>query len=61
MKTIIATDFDGTLTTADTLLRFIRFACGNVRFVLVFTLYLPLIVLMKMRVCPNWKLKQKVF
>ncbi len=61
MKTIIATDFDGTLTSADTLLRFIRFACGDVRFLCGFTLYLPMIVLMKLRVCPNWKLKQKVF
>ncbi len=61
MKTIIATDFDGTLTKADTLLRFIRFACGDVHFLCGFTLYLPMIVLMKLRVCPNWKLKQKVF
>lgn len=61
MKTIIATDFDGTLTSADTLLRFIRFACGDARFLCGFTLYLPMIVLMKLRVCPNWKLKQKVF
>ncbi len=61
MKTIITTDFDGTLTKADTLLRFIRFACGDVRFLCGFTLYLPMIVLMKLRVCPNWKLKQKVF
>ena len=29
MKKIYAFDFDGTLTTRDTLVEFIRYACGN--------------------------------
>lgn len=32
MKRLYAFDFDGTLTTADTLLVFIRYACGTWRF-----------------------------
>ena len=31
MKRLYAFDFDGTLTTADTLLVFIRYACGTWR------------------------------
>ena len=61
MKKIIAFDFDGTLTTRDTLLSFIRFACGTWAFLLGFLRYLPLLVLMKLRLYPNWKAKQKVF
>lgn len=54
-------DFDGTLTTKDTLLEFIKFAKGKNRFLLGFLLYSPLLVLMKLHLYPNWKAKQKVF
>ena len=46
---VYAFDFDGTLTTRDTLLEFIRFACGTLRFLLGFLLHAPLLVLMKLR------------
>ena len=58
---LFAFDFDGTLTTRDTLLEFIRFACGTMRFLLGFLLYSPLLVLMKLRLYSNGKAKQKVF
>ena len=58
---VYAFDFDGTLTTRDTLLEFIRFACGTTRFLLGFLLYSPLLVLMKLRLYSNGKAKQKVF
>ena len=58
---LFAFDFDGTLTTRDTLLEFIRFACGTPRFLLGFLLYSPLLVLMKLRLYSNGKAKQKVF
>ena len=54
-KRIYAFDFDGTLTTRDTLIAFIR------AFVLGFLLHAHLLVLMKLKLYPNWKAKQKVF
>lgn len=54
-------DFDGTLTTRDTLLLFIRFVCGQWGFIAVFLRYAPLLVLMKLKLYPNWRVKQKVF
>lgn len=61
MKRVFAFDFDGTLTTRDTLLSFIRYACGVPRFLLGFLLYSPLLVLMKLRLYPNGEAKQRVF
>ena len=61
MKKIVAFDFDGTLTTKDTLLVFIRYACGFRAFVVGFLRYSPLLVLMKLGLYPNYKVKQKVF
>lgn len=61
MKKLYAFDFDGTLTTRDTLLEFIRFACGTRRFLLGFLLFAPLLVLMKLGLYHNGKAKQKVF
>lgn len=61
MKKIYAFDFDGTLTTKDSLLAFIRFVKGDVSFMLGFLRYSPLLVLMKLRLYPNYKVKQKVF
>ena len=54
-------DFDGTLTTRDTLLAFIRYARGTKAFVFGFVRYSPLLVLMKLHLYPNYKAKQKVF
>ena len=58
---IYACDFDGTLTTRDTLIEFIRFACGTPRFLLGFLLHVPLLVLMKLGFYDNGKTKQRVF
>ena len=60
-KRIYAFDFDGTLTTRDTLIAFIRYAKGTRAFVLGFLLHAHLLVLMKLKLYPNWKAKQKVF
>lgn len=54
-------DFDGTLTTKDTLLEFIKFAKGKCSFLLGFLLYSPILVLMKFHLFPNWKAKQLIF
>lgn len=53
-------DFDGTLTSRDTLLLFIRFACGWRAFMWGMLLYAPLLVLMKLRLYHNGKTKEKV-
>jgi HAD superfamily hydrolase (TIGR01490 family) len=58
---IAAFDFDGTITTKDTLLEFIRFAKGNFFFFCGFALYFPLLIAYKLRLYPNWKVKQKMF
>ncbi len=61
MMKLYAFDFDGTLTTKDTLLEFIRYAKGNVSFFIGFVIYAPILILMKIRLYPNWKAKQKIF
>lgn len=59
-KRIVLFDFDGTITTKDTLLEFIRFYHGSAKFVTGFLLNSPWLVLMKLKVIPNWKAKEKV-
>lgn len=59
--TIYAFDFDGTLTTRDTLIEFIRYAKGDARTFLGFALHAPILVLMKLHLYPNWKAKQRIF
>ncbi len=61
MRKVAVFDFDGTLTRKDTLLEFIKFACGNRRFYTGLLLYSPILVLMKLKFYPNWKAKQKFF
>ena len=61
MREICAFDFDGTLTTRDTLLAFIRYAKGTHAFLWGFLRHAHLLVLMKLGLYPNWKAKQRVF
>ena len=61
MKQVVAFDFDGTLTTRDTLLAFIRYAKGTRAFLWGFLRHAHLLVLMKLGFYPNWKAKQRVF
>ena len=58
---VYAFDFDGTLTTRDTFLAFIRHAKGNLSFVWRMMLHSPWLVMMKLGLYPNWKAKQRVF
>ncbi|MGN0068571.1 MAG: HAD family hydrolase [Prevotella sp.] len=58
---IYAFDFDGTLTTHDTLIAFIRYAKGSAACFGGFLLHAPWLLLMKLRIYPNWKAKQRVF
>ena len=61
MKKIYACDFDGTLTTKDTLIEFIRFTKGSRQMFLGFLLFSPILILMKTHLYPNEKAKQKIF
>lgn len=61
MRKIAVFDFDGTLTTKDTLLEFVKYTHGKLAFFIGFAFYSPLLVLMKLHLYPNWKAKQKVF
>lgn len=54
-------DFDGTLTTGDTLLEFLKYSRGAFCLFLAFLLFSPLLVLMKLHLYNNGKVKQKIF
>ena len=60
-RCIAVFDLDGTLTTKDTLLEFIKFVCGVPRFYWGFLLFCPILILMKLHLFPNWKAKQMFF
>lgn len=61
MRIIAVFDFDGTITQKDTLLEFIKFSKGKWSFLKGFLYYSPLLVAYKLRLYPNWKVKQKIF
>lgn len=54
-------DFDGTLTSKDTFLEFIKFTRGKRNFLKGFILYSPVIIAYKLKLIPNWKAKEMVF
>ncbi len=60
-RLIAAFDFDGTLIEGDTLLLFIQYARGRWRFYKTFALYSPLLILMKLGLYSNDKLKERIF
>lgn len=53
-------DFDGTITKEDTFIEFIKFAKGEVRFITGFGLLAPILILMKLKLYPNWRAKERV-
>ena len=58
---VAAFDFDGTLTTADTFLSFIRFTYGHRQLLLGLLRYAHLLAMMKLGLYPNGKAKEKFF
>ena len=56
--TLALFDFDGTITTDDSLLNFIRFVVGDRRFLLGLVVLSPMLVLYKFKLIPNYKAKQ---
>lgn len=59
-RSIAVFDFDGTITTKDTFLEFIRYAEGNFSFLMGFSLFLPQLVAYKLHMYPNWKVKENI-
>lgn len=53
-------DFDGTVTTSDTFVEFIRFSKGWPAFLRGFALLSPQLIAMKLGILPNWKTKELV-
>lgn len=60
-KTVIAFDFDGTLTSKDTFIEFIKYTKGKFIFFIVIMIFFPKILLFKLKLYPNWKLKEQMF
>jgi HAD superfamily hydrolase (TIGR01490 family) len=54
-------DFDGTITQKDTFLQFITHSKGRRSLIIGLFRYSHLIVLLKLKLYPNWKVKQKIF
>lgn len=53
-------DFDGTLTRKDTFIELIKFIHGKSRFYTGLLVLLPYLFLFKIKIIPNWKVKEKV-
>ena len=60
-RNIAVFDFDGTLTTRDSFLAFIKWACGPVSYYAGFLRFAPQLLLMFMHLYPNWKAKERIF
>jgi phosphatidylglycerophosphatase C len=53
-------DFDGTLTTSDSLLKFIRFSKGSFRFYLGFIINSPWLIAYRLKLISNQKAKERI-
>jgi len=51
-------DFDGTITTDDSLIKFIRFVVGDIKFVIGMAALSPMLTAYKLKFIPNYKAKQ---
>ena len=54
-------DFDGTITTSDSLIKFIRFAKGDIQTALGLIILSPVLIFYKLKFIPNYKAKQWLF
>lgn len=53
-------DFDGTITTDDSLIKFIRFVVGDIKTAWGMLLLSPILITYKLKLVPNYKAKQLV-
>lgn len=54
-------DFDGTITSKDTMFQFIRFSKGSLMFYTGLLLMLPVLIAFKIGIIPNWRAKEILF
>ncbi len=59
-KKLALFDFDGTITTKDSFIEFLKFHKGTLNFFFGFAVLSPYLVAMKLRLIPNWKAKEIV-
>ncbi len=57
-RTIAFFDFDGTVTTKDSLLEFIKYSKGKTRFYFGFILYSPVLIAYKLKIISNQRAKE---
>ncbi|MEM7109259.1 MAG: HAD family hydrolase [Bacteroidota bacterium] len=57
-KSLALFDFDGTLTTRDSFIEFVKYYHGSAKLILAIVLHLPILVLFKLGIIPNWKAKE---
>lgn len=57
-STLVLFDFDGTITTKDTLIEFVRFYKGRRKYCTGMLMLAPMLALFALRIIPNWKAKQ---
>jgi HAD superfamily hydrolase (TIGR01490 family) len=55
---LVLFDFDGTITTKDTLIEFVRFYRGHRRYLESMVMLSPILGLYVFKIIPNWKAKQ---
>ena len=51
-------DFDGTITTDDSLIKFIRFAVGEFKYVTGMIVLSPMLMAYKLKIIPNYRAKE---
>ena len=61
MNCIAFLDFDGTITTDDSLIKFIRLVVGDAKTLWGMIFLSPMLVIYKLKLIPNYKAKQMMF
>ncbi|CAN5559902.1 HAD-IB family hydrolase [soil metagenome] len=58
MKKLALFDLDGTITEKDTLVEFIIYTHGKIKYILGLLILSPVLILYKLKVIPNWRAKE---
>ncbi len=60
MKTLVLFDFDGTITTSDSMIKFIRFVVGDFKFYTGMLKLSPMLLKYKLKLMPNYEAKEQM-